>query len=259
MQIEWNSVFVPSLGIAEIVIRGTLMYLGLFVILRFMGRRQAGHFGPADLLVIVLIADAAQNGLGKEYQSVTEGLVLVMTIVAWEYLIDWLTYRFPALRPVLRPPSLTLVKEGRIVEEAMRKEMLSIDDLASQLRQQQVEDIAEVKLAKLEGDGRLSVLRREVPASQYFSGNVESEFSRRDGMSFLNSSQSEGYARARANFRGCHCSWLTARAFANAVGGKYLRSGSKPHHPQKVQTREILPAFLMSGGILEFCHCGRGP
>src|SRR5215208_8090799 len=82
MQIDWNSVFLPSLGIAEIVVRGTLMYLGLFLILRFMARRQSGHFGPADLLVIVLIADAAQNGLGKEYQSITEGLVLVVTIVA---------------------------------------------------------------------------------------------------------------------------------------------------------------------------------
>jgi uncharacterized membrane protein YcaP (DUF421 family) len=160
MQIDWNSVFIPSLGIAEIVVRGTLMYLGLFIVLRFMARRQAGHFGPADLLVIVLIADAAQNGLGKEYQSVTEGLVLVMTIVAWDYIIDWLTYRFPRLRRVLIPSSLTLINDGRIVEKALRKEMLSMEELASQLRQQQVEDIAEVKLAKLEGDGRLSVIRR---------------------------------------------------------------------------------------------------
>jgi uncharacterized membrane protein YcaP (DUF421 family) len=160
MQIDWNSVFIPSLGIAEIVVRGTLMYLGLFIVLRFMARRQAGHFGPADLLVIVLIADAAQNGLGKEYQSVTEGLVLVMTIVAWDYIIDWLTYRFPRLRRVLIPSSLTLIKDGRIVEKALRKEMLAMEELASQLRQQQVEDIAEVKLAKLEGDGRLSVIRR---------------------------------------------------------------------------------------------------
>jgi uncharacterized membrane protein YcaP (DUF421 family) len=73
MSIDWNSVFVPSIGIAEIVLRGSIMYLGLFAVLRFMGRRQAGNFGPADLLVIVLIADAAQNGLGKEYGSVTEG------------------------------------------------------------------------------------------------------------------------------------------------------------------------------------------
>ena len=164
MQIDWNGVFVPSLGIVEIMLRGTLMYLGLFLILRFMGRRQAGQFGPADLLVIVLIADAAQNGLGKEYQSVTEGLVLVTTIVAWEYLLDWLSFRFPKLRPFLTPPSLTLIKDGRIVDEAMRKELLSVDELASQLRQQQVGDIAEVKLAKLEGDGRLSVLKRDIAA-----------------------------------------------------------------------------------------------
>jgi uncharacterized membrane protein YcaP (DUF421 family) len=126
-----------------------------------MARRQAGHFGPADLLVIVLIADAAQNGLGKEYQSVTEGLTLVITIVAWEYFIDWLSYRFPALRPVLTPPSVTLVRDGRIVEETMRKEMLSMDELLSQLRQHQVENVQEVKLANLEGDGRLSVLKRQ--------------------------------------------------------------------------------------------------
>ena len=161
MTIDWNSIFVPSLGLAEIVLRGILMYLGLFLILRFMARRQAGHFGPADLLVIVLIADAAQNGLGKEYQSVTEGLVLVMTIVAWEYIIDWLTYRFPLLRPYLRPPSLTLINDGRIVEDAMRKEMLSMDELTSQLRQHQVENITDIKLAKLEGDGRLSVIKYE--------------------------------------------------------------------------------------------------
>jgi uncharacterized membrane protein YcaP (DUF421 family) len=166
MQIDWSNVFFPSLGIAEIIVRGTLMYLGLFIILRFMARRQAGHVGPADLLVIVLIADAAQNGLGKEYQSVTEGLVLVITIVAWEYLIDWLAYQFPALRPILRPPSLTLVKDGRAIEEAMRKEMLSMDELVSLLRQHEVEDIAHVRLAKLEGDGRISVFRREAPAGQ---------------------------------------------------------------------------------------------
>ena len=160
MQVDWNSVFVPALGIAEIVVRGTLMYLGLFIVLRFMARRQAGRYGPADLLVIVLIADAAQNGLGKEYQSVTEGLVLVITIVAWEYIIDWLTYRFPALRPILIPPSLTVIKDGRVVEQAMRKEMLSMDELLSQLRQQQVETVKEVKLAKLEGDGQLSVIKQ---------------------------------------------------------------------------------------------------
>jgi uncharacterized membrane protein YcaP (DUF421 family) len=161
VSVDWSSIFVPTIGIAEIVVRGSLMYLGLFIILRVMARRQAGHFGPADLLVIVLIADAAQNGLGKDYGSVTEGLTLVLTIVGWEYLLDWVSWRFPATRPYLTPPSLTLIREGRIVPQNLRKEMITEEELKSQLREQSVEDFEEIKLATLEGDGRLSVLKRK--------------------------------------------------------------------------------------------------
>jgi uncharacterized membrane protein YcaP (DUF421 family) len=159
--VDWNAIFVPAIGLAEIIIRGSLMYLGLFAIMRFMARRQAGHFGPADLLVIVLIADAAQNGLGKDYGSVTEGLTLVLTIVAWEYLLDWLAWRFPATRPYLKPASLTLVRDGKLILQNLRKEMITEDELRSQLREQSIDRYEEVKLAILEGDGRLSVLKQK--------------------------------------------------------------------------------------------------
>lgn len=159
MSIDWSAVFVPTIGIAEIVLRGSIMYLGLFAVLRFMGRRQAGTFGPADLLVIVLIADAAQNGLGKEYSSVTEGLILVLTILGWEYLIDWLQYRYAVLRPILTAPPLTLIENGRVNQANLRRELLTEDELRSQLREKEVVEYDEVKLAKLEGDGRLSVIK----------------------------------------------------------------------------------------------------
>lgn len=161
MTIDWHSVFVPSLGLIEVFVRGTIMYLALFAVLRFIARRQAGQFGPADLLVIVLIADAAQNGLGKDYESVTEGIVLVLTIVFWEYLIDWLAWRFPKLRPILTAPSLKLIENGHFVEDAMRAEMLTKDELMGQLREKEIEDVSEVRLARLEGDGRISVLKRK--------------------------------------------------------------------------------------------------
>lgn len=160
LSINWNSIFAPAIGLAEIFVRGSLMYLGLFMILRFMARRQAGHFGPADLLVIVLIADAAQNGLGKDYSSVTEGLALVLTIVAWEYFLDWVAWRFPATRSYLTPPSLTLIRDGKIIPQNLRKEMITEDELKSQLRQQSAENFRDIKLATLEGHGRLSVLKR---------------------------------------------------------------------------------------------------
>jgi uncharacterized membrane protein YcaP (DUF421 family) len=159
MSIDWNAVFVPAVGIPEMIVRGTIMYWGLFIILRVVSRRQAGTFGPADLLVIVLIADAAQNGLGKDYESVTEGLTLVLTIVAWEYVIDWLRYRFPALRPILAAPPITLIENGKLNAANIKREMISEDDLRSQLREKEVLSYEAVKLAKLEGDGRLSVIK----------------------------------------------------------------------------------------------------
>jgi hypothetical protein len=72
--VDWQSVFVPGIGFAEVIARGSIIYLCMFAILRFVGRRQAGHFGPACLLMIVMIADAAQNGLGKDYSWLPKAL-----------------------------------------------------------------------------------------------------------------------------------------------------------------------------------------
>ena len=85
----------------------------------------------------MLIADAAQNGLGKVYESVTEGPVLVMTFVAWE-LIDWAQYRFPALRPTLIAPPLTIIEDGGLVRAIAEREMLTEDELHSQRREKEV-------------------------------------------------------------------------------------------------------------------------
>ncbi|MEP6636912.1 MAG: YetF domain-containing protein [Acidobacteriota bacterium] len=156
-QIDWQSVFVPTVSIPEIIFRGTVTYLLLFAVLRLL-RREAGGLGIADVLVIVLIADAAQNAMSSTYKSVTEGAVLVGTIVFWDYTLDWLAYRFPRFQRLVRPPALILVKDGKMHRKHMRQEMVSEEELMSQLRQQGVNDLAEVKKACLEGDGRVSVI-----------------------------------------------------------------------------------------------------
>ncbi len=160
LQIDWKAVFVPEVSLSEIVLRGTMVYLLLFFVLRVL-RRQAGALGISDLLVVVLIADAAQNAMSSEYKSVTEGAALVGTIVAWDYSLDWLGYRFPALGRLLRPSPLALVEDGRALRQNMRKEMVSMEELMSQLREQGVGDISEVKRCYLEGDGHVSVIKNE--------------------------------------------------------------------------------------------------
>jgi uncharacterized membrane protein YcaP (DUF421 family) len=158
--IDWNSVFVPTVSLAEIVLRGTLVYLLLFFVLRVL-RREAGALGISDLLVVVIIADAAQNAMSSEYKSVTEGAVLIGTIIAWDYSLDWLGYRFPAFGRLLRPAPLPLVKDGKALRRNMRKELISMEELMSQLREEGVEHISEVKKCYLEGDGHISVIKKD--------------------------------------------------------------------------------------------------
>jgi uncharacterized membrane protein YcaP (DUF421 family) len=160
LQVDWKAVFVPTVSLPEIVLRGTLVYLLLFFVLRVL-RREAGALGISDLLVVVLIADAAQNAMSSEYKSVTEGAVLVGTILAWDYALDWVGYKFPAFGRLLRPAPLPLVKDGRALRQNMRKELISMDELMSQLREQGVESLSEVRRCYLEGDGHVSVIKKE--------------------------------------------------------------------------------------------------
>jgi uncharacterized membrane protein YcaP (DUF421 family) len=161
VQVGWQELLVPTHSILEMVVRGTIMYLALFLILRFVARRQFGQLGIADLLVIVLIADASQGAMAKEYRSVTEGVALVLTIVFWDYALDWLGYHVPALAGLTQPPPLPLIRNGRLLRANMRSEMITRDELISHLRQHGIQDPAEVKTAFIEGDGHISIVRRD--------------------------------------------------------------------------------------------------
>ena len=161
MTADWHAMFVPTTPLLEIVLRGTLMYLALFVLLRIVPARQVGAVSTADLLVVVLIADVSQNAFSADYKSLTEGLILAGTIVFWNYAIDLAGFKWRAFERLVEEPRLTLVEDGEILWDNMGKERITHAELMSQLRQQGVESPAEVKLASLEPNGRISVISRE--------------------------------------------------------------------------------------------------
>lgn len=160
-QVDWRSVFVPDTPLLEIFVRGSVVYLSIFVLLRVVLKRQSGSLDMADLLVVVLIADAAQNAMASNYNSVPDGLFLVATIVFWSYALDWLGYHVPWVGRLIHPPPLLLIRDGKILWKNMRKELVTLDELKSQLREQGIENVAEVKSAYMEGDGRVSVVKRD--------------------------------------------------------------------------------------------------
>jgi uncharacterized membrane protein YcaP (DUF421 family) len=150
--IDWRSVFVPTVSLAELFLRGSIMYLFILALMRVF-RREAGSISIADLLVIVLVADAAQ------YHSVTEAVVLVGTIFLWNVALDWLSFRYRFVYRLLHSKPLPLVTDGRILRRNLKTEMFTVDDLMSQLREQGIGDVKEVKLACVEPDGHLSVIK----------------------------------------------------------------------------------------------------
>ncbi len=158
--VEWENVFVPAESLLEIFIRGTIMYLGMFALLRIF-RRQAGSFSIADLLVILVIADAAQNDMAGKSESVTESLVLITTIVLWDFFLDWLGFKSKIFEKILEPEKLKVIEDGKFLLRNMRKEMITTEELESQMRQNGIEDVSEVKIACLESDGHFSFIKKE--------------------------------------------------------------------------------------------------
>ena len=159
--VGWADLFIPAHSVAEMVVRGTLMYLALFVIFRCVVNRQRSAVGISDVLVIVLIADAAQNAFSKEYRSITEGVVLVLTIILWDLCIDWLEYHWRPIAWLVRPAPVCLVRDGRFVAAAMRNEMLTREELLAQAREQGILRVSQIKLAQMEPSGNISFIPYE--------------------------------------------------------------------------------------------------
>jgi uncharacterized membrane protein YcaP (DUF421 family) len=161
MSINWETIFVPDIALVETVVRGSIMYLALFILLRVILKRQSGTLGITDLLLITLLADASQNGMAGEYQSISNGIVLVATIIFWDFALDWLSYKSPGFQRLIEAPPLLLVKNGQLLRRNMRKELVTDEDLLMQLREQGISDISKVKEAYMESDGHISVVEKK--------------------------------------------------------------------------------------------------
>ncbi len=145
----------------ELMLRGTLMYWFLFIVLRFVLRRDVGSLGLSDFLFVVILGDAAQSGMIGSATSATDGMVLIATIIFWSYMLDFMSFRFSVVRRFTAAPRLCLVRDGRMQRKNMRREFITDDELNAKIRREGVEDIASVKLMYLEADGEISVIRQD--------------------------------------------------------------------------------------------------
>ena len=145
----------------ELFLRGTLMFWFLFLVFRLVLRRDIGSASVTDFLFVVILGDAAQNSMIGEGSSISDGIMLVSTLVAWNYIIDALSYRYPRIDRLLAARKLCLVREGKLQRRNLRKEFITVDEVFEKIREAGLERLDQVKLMHMEADGEISVIEQK--------------------------------------------------------------------------------------------------
>jgi len=145
----------------EIVLRASIVYFVMLALLRVSGKRTVGQFTPFDLLVLVLLGDAVQGSMIAGDESLPGGLILATTLLAWNRLVGFATARSEPVARVVEGKADILARNGIVFEEALEAADLTLDDLKEAMREHGCASLGEIRLAVLEKDGKISVLKKK--------------------------------------------------------------------------------------------------
>lgn len=158
--VDWN-ILLPSTSVVELAARGTVTFLALMALFRLVGQRESGGLGLTDLIVVVLVAEAAGPGMLGDSDTIVDGLVVVVTMLAWSVVLDAISYRWPAFARITKARAQVLVSNGQLNRRVMRREFMTYDEVLSQLRLHGISDISGVQRAYLEPNGMVSVIPQD--------------------------------------------------------------------------------------------------
>ena len=144
----------------DLVLRAVIIFLLVFAFTRVPGRRELSTLQPFDFVLLVVIGDLIQQGVTQNDLSVTGVLIVVCTIGVMQVGLSYLGYRFRRMRPFLQGEPIVLVEKGKVIDRNMRRERLTLDDLAEKARLSEIESIGEIKWAVLETNGDISFIRQ---------------------------------------------------------------------------------------------------
>ncbi len=153
--------WLPEIPIIEKILRSLIVYVFLLVMFRLLGKRQVGQMTPFDLIVLLILSNVLQNAMIGPDNSVAGGLIGAATVLGANRVLSRVAYDHPRLERIVERISTLLVHDGKFLEENIRRETISRDDLLSNLRSQGCFALSEVHAAVLEASGKISLLRRE--------------------------------------------------------------------------------------------------
>jgi uncharacterized membrane protein YcaP (DUF421 family) len=144
----------------DIVLRGIIIFFFLYLLMRVIGRRELSSLEPFDLILLVVLGDAVQQGLTQDDYSLTGALLAIGTIALLQLGVSYTNFRFPRLRPLLDGEPIVIVRDGKAIDKNLRRERMTLDDLTSAMRQQNIAHLDDVQWAVMETSGAISFIKK---------------------------------------------------------------------------------------------------
>ena len=144
----------------DIVLRTIAVFFFVLVLMRVIGRRELSSLEPFDLVLLIIHGDALQQGLTQDDYSVTGAVLVVGTFAVLQVLVSWVGFRFPRVRPIIEGEPLIVVQDGSVIEKNLRRERMTVQELAEAARMQQIAHLDEVQWGVLETNGQITFIKK---------------------------------------------------------------------------------------------------
>jgi uncharacterized membrane protein YcaP (DUF421 family) len=144
----------------DIALRAVFLYAFVVFLVRIMGRRELSSLSAVDLVLLVVLGDAIQQGLTQDDYSVTGAVIAISTIAAVQVFSSYLSFRSRRVRRVLEGEPIVIVQDGKLIDRNMHRERLTLDEVIEQMRRQQIGSVDDVAWGILESDGNMSFISK---------------------------------------------------------------------------------------------------
>jgi uncharacterized membrane protein YcaP (DUF421 family) len=145
----------------DIALRSIVLFAFVYLLMRVLGRRELSSLEPFDLILLVVLGDSIQQGLTQDDYSVTGAIIVISTIASLQVLTSLLNFRLPWVRRVLDGDPIVLIQDGELIENNIRRERITIEELAEQARGQQIASLSDVQWAVFEPSGSISFIPKQ--------------------------------------------------------------------------------------------------
>jgi len=143
----------------DLVLRSVVVFCFVFLLTRVIGKRELSSLQPFDLILLIVLGDALQQGLTQDDYTVTGAFLVVGTLAVLQVFVSWVNWRFPRTRPIIEGEPVIVVQDGNVIEGNLKRERLTVEDIAEEARKQQIAHLSEVRFAVLETSGVITFIK----------------------------------------------------------------------------------------------------